>query len=169
MSSLVRDSPAGQLIRLVTGNKLLKYAEEKDNFKIPDTWLPTTKEAVEHGPRQDLAPLGPGDVESQSHLPPIPSQPSQACFVDDGTSTPSSQQQTKDHVILVDWYSPDDPDNPRNWSNLRRAWITTFLYLYTSVIYMSSAIYMPSEAGVEEEFGVSPTESALGLALFVLG
>ncbi|KAM0523826.1 hypothetical protein ACHAPE_001078 [Trichoderma viride] len=36
---LVRDAPAGQLIRLLTGNKVLQYPEEKPDFKLPDVWL----------------------------------------------------------------------------------------------------------------------------------
>jgi hypothetical protein len=83
-------------------------------------------------------------------------------------STPTTPQ-VEDGIVLVGWYADDDPDKPENWSHFRRGLITFFLYLYTSVIYMSSAIYTPSEDGVMEEFGVNHTESALGLALFVLG
>lgn len=36
---LVRDAPAEQLIRLLTGNRILQYPEEKSDFKLPDVWL----------------------------------------------------------------------------------------------------------------------------------
>ncbi|KAL1879348.1 hypothetical protein VTK73DRAFT_7079 [Phialemonium thermophilum] len=84
-------------------------------------------------------------------------------------SIPIVPRRTKDGAILVDWYYTDDPENPQNWSNLRRGGITLVICLYTFVIYMSSAIYTPAEQGVMEEFGVNETKAALGLSLFVLG
>lgn len=84
-------------------------------------------------------------------------------------SIPIVPRKTKDGAILVDWYYSDDPENPQNWSNLRRGLVTTLICLYTFVVYMSSAIYTTSESGVMEEFGVGKTEAALGLSLFVLG
>lgn len=84
-------------------------------------------------------------------------------------SIPIVPRKTKDGAILVDWYYSDDPENPQNWSNARRAVVTTIICLYTFVVYMSSAIYTTSEKGIKEEFGVGQTEAALGLSLFVLG
>lgn len=37
-------------------------------------------------------------------------------------------QMTSDGVILVDWYTTDDPDNPQNWSSGKKAYVT-FLIL----------------------------------------
>ncbi|KAH8880655.1 MFS general substrate transporter [Thozetella sp. PMI_491] len=84
-------------------------------------------------------------------------------------SIPIAPRKTKDGAILVDWYYSDDPENPQNWSNARRAVITAVICLYTFIVYMSSAIYTTSEQGVMEEFGVDETHAALGLSLFVLG
>ncbi|KAI1134505.1 major facilitator superfamily transporter [Hypoxylon sp. FL0543] len=84
-------------------------------------------------------------------------------------SIPIVPRKTKDGAILVDWYYTDDPDNPQNWSNLRRAMVAVIICLYTFVVYTSSAIYTTSTEGVMEEFGVGATEASLGLALFVLG
>ncbi|KAJ4387189.1 hypothetical protein N0V93_007778 [Gnomoniopsis smithogilvyi] len=84
-------------------------------------------------------------------------------------SIPIVPRKTKDGAILVDWYYTDDPENPHNWSNSRRALVTTIICLYTFVVYMSSAIYTTSETGVMEEFGVGKTKAALGLSLYVLG
>jgi len=35
MSDLIRDAPLGQIIRLITGNRILQYPEEKPDFKCP--------------------------------------------------------------------------------------------------------------------------------------
>jgi DHA1 family multidrug resistance protein-like MFS transporter len=84
-------------------------------------------------------------------------------------SIPIVPRKTKDGAILVDWYYTDDPENPQNWTNLRRAMLTIIVCVYTFVVYTSSAIYTTSEEGVMQEFGVDSTQSSLGLALFVLG
>lgn len=84
-------------------------------------------------------------------------------------STPISTRRTKDGAILVDWYYTDDSENPHNWSNLKRALLTTLICLYTFVVYTTSAIYTSSEPGIMREFGVSNLLASLGLALYVLG
>ena len=38
MSDLVRDAPLGQILRFVTGNRILKYPEEKPDFQLPETY-----------------------------------------------------------------------------------------------------------------------------------
>ncbi|TDZ22745.1 Multidrug resistance protein 1 [Colletotrichum orbiculare MAFF 240422] len=84
-------------------------------------------------------------------------------------SIPIAPRKTKDGAILVDWYFSDDAENPQNWSDAKRALITTVICVYTFVVYTSSAIYTTSVEGVIHEFGVDLTEASLGLALFVLG
>jgi DHA1 family multidrug resistance protein-like MFS transporter len=84
-------------------------------------------------------------------------------------SIPIVPKRTKDGVVLVDWYYTDDPENPHNWSNTKRALISTIICLYTFVVYTTSAIYTSSTQGVMEEFGVSTLVATLGLSLYVLG
>ncbi len=46
---------------------------------------------------------------------------------DDEESAMPSQEEGKGgetDQYLVDWDGPDDKNNPRNWSNLYKAWIT---------------------------------------------
>ncbi|KAL8742739.1 MAG: hypothetical protein Q9190_004832 [Brigantiaea leucoxantha] len=38
MADIIRDAPIGQIIRLVTGNRLLQYEEEKPGFELPATY-----------------------------------------------------------------------------------------------------------------------------------
>ncbi|KYK59613.1 hypothetical protein DCS_00745 [Drechmeria coniospora] len=84
-------------------------------------------------------------------------------------SLPVVPRRTKDGAILVDWYYSDDPDDPHNWSNGKRALISVIICLYTFVVYATSAIYTSSTYGIMEEFGVSQLEATLGLSLYVLG
>ncbi|KAI9730380.1 MAG: hypothetical protein M1834_005890 [Cirrosporium novae-zelandiae] len=78
-------------------------------------------------------------------------------------------QKTSDGVILVDWYTTDDPANPQNWSTLKKGFVAFQICIYTFAVYCSSAIYTSSEPGIMARFNVDETEAALGLALYVLG
>lgn len=89
--------------------------------------------------------------------------------LDKTKSIPIVPKRTADGAILVDWYYSDDPENPQNWTNLKRFGITTIICLYTFVVYTSSAIYTSSELGVQQAFHVSSIKSSLGLSLYVLG
>ncbi|PGG96482.1 hypothetical protein AJ79_09572 [Helicocarpus griseus UAMH5409] len=80
-----------------------------------------------------------------------------------------SPKRTKDGLILVDWYSPDDPENPQNWTVRKKVFVTALICIYTLSVYMGSAIYTPSIPYVEKEFGVSTAAASLGLAVYVLG
>lgn len=64
---------------------------------------------------------------------------------------------------------PDDPQNPLNWSKMKKYSVATLICAYTCVVYLGAAIYAPSAPGVMEDFGVGLTASSLGLALYVLG
>lgn len=81
---------------------------------------------------------------------------------------PIVPEKTADGIILVDWYTTDDPENPQNWSFGKKLFVACQIYLYTLAVYMGSAIYAPSTEGVMREFGVSQIAASLGLALYVL-
>ena len=75
---------------------------------------------------------------------------------------------TEDGTILVDWYDTDDPENPQNWSQGKKAFTSLLICLYTLAFYMGSAIYTSSAGGVMKVFGVGPEVASLGLSLYVL-
>ena len=83
-------------------------------------------------------------------------------------SWPIIPERTSDGTILVDWYTTDDPDNPQNWGQGKKAATAAQICLYTVAFYMGSAIYTPSEESLIEIYGVSQTVASLGLSLYVL-
>ncbi|KAI0428398.1 major facilitator superfamily transporter [Xylaria sp. FL1042] len=199
MSSVIRDTPLGQFVRFVTHNHVLQYPEEKADFRLPDEWLrvvnaskdkyspsctyPSDASTLCTDDEKAEAKKGDGtlssfeDVSSTEIESPAETLSDIKQDVRDDIeraiekvkSIPIAPRRTADGTILVDWYSTDDPENPRNWTNLRRVLVALVLCLYTFVVYTSSAIYINSEPGVAKEFGVNATEASLGLALFVLG
>jgi DHA1 family multidrug resistance protein-like MFS transporter len=70
---------------------------------------------------------------------------------------------------IVDWYGPDDPENPMNWGTFKKVWVTFEICLLTFSVYIGSAIYSAGILDVSEVFGVSRVAATLGLTLFVLG
>ena len=90
-------------------------------------------------------------------------------IIDKTISQPIVPIVTSDGAILVDWYSPDDPANPQNWTFGRKFFVALQICVYTTSVYLGSAIYSASEGGVMQAFNVSSTKASLGLALYVLG
>ncbi|KAK7204222.1 major facilitator superfamily domain-containing protein [Myxozyma melibiosi] len=70
---------------------------------------------------------------------------------------------------LVTWDSPDDPENPRNWSTARKWKATVTVSLYTFLGPFSSSILSPATTQIAERFGVTNTTvKALIVSIFVL-
>ncbi|KAI1127724.1 major facilitator superfamily transporter [Nemania abortiva] len=189
MSSVLRDTPLGQFIRFVTHNRVLQYPEERADFRLPDEWISVAEpRKSEYFPSStcssDASTLCTNDERVQVEKGDEISCPSDVSpagtlsnekrddierAIEKVKSIPITPRRTLDGTILVGWYTTDDPENPRNWTKLRRVLVAFILCLYTFVVYTSSAIYINSEPGVAKEFGVNSTEASLGLALFVLG
>jgi DHA1 family multidrug resistance protein-like MFS transporter len=82
---------------------------------------------------------------------------------------PIQPTKTADGVVLTDWYTSDDPENPQNWSQAKKAFVALQIDLYTFTVYCGTSTYVSSELGVIARFGASQAEASLGLALYVLG
>jgi MFS transporter, DHA1 family, multidrug resistance protein len=78
-------------------------------------------------------------------------------------------QRTPDGIILVDWYTTDDPENPQNWASWKKAYASFIIGAYTFIVYAGSAIYTNAEQPLMEKFGVGPSKAGLGLSVYVLG
>ncbi|KAJ5991748.1 hypothetical protein N7451_007472 [Penicillium sp. IBT 35674x] len=175
MEAVIREAPMGQLVRYLTKNKYLQYPEEKPGFELPEPWtemmqsLKASKSNPENPePREERHNSGQSDATSHSSTLHEDSEMN-VQDLEKVKSTPITPKKTKDGAILVDWYYTDDNENPHNWSNLKRALLTTIICLYTFVVYTTSAIYTASELGIMKEFGVSEIVATLGLSIYVLG
>ncbi|EXL40808.1 hypothetical protein FOCG_16752 [Fusarium oxysporum f. sp. radicis-lycopersici 26381] len=84
MPSWLRDAPAGQLIRAITGNKYLQYPEEMPGFQLPQAWQGALS----------------GDTTGASSR--------NSSSAEDAPAAPTV---TENGQLMVDWYSADDADN----------------------------------------------------------
>lgn len=183
MAALLRDAPFGQLVRLLTNNKYFQYPEEQPGFQLPQPWLqlmnnpdmsPERFQSDDELEQQTPTPAGTERISRTSSSTSLPYtearlEADQHHEIEKTKSIPIVPKRTKDGAILVDWYTTDDPENPHNWSNTKRALLSTVICLYTFVVYTTSAIYTSSTQGIMEEFGVSTLLATLGLSLYVLG
>lgn len=70
---------------------------------------------------------------------------------------------------LVEWDSPNDAANPRNWPLRKKMRVTLQLGLTTMGASFASSSFSPTFDALETVFGVSRTVATLSLSLFVLG
>lgn len=70
---------------------------------------------------------------------------------------------------VVDWESPDDPENPKNWS-MKKKWAATFIVsVFTFISPVSSSMVAPALDRLSEDLGIhNQVESALALSIFLL-
>lgn len=70
---------------------------------------------------------------------------------------------------LVDWDSPNDPANPRNWPLRKKIIVTVQLGITTMGASFASSSFSPAFPAIQEVFGIGRTVATLSLSLFVLG
>ncbi|KAL7927969.1 MFS general substrate transporter [Trichoderma austrokoningii] len=176
-----RNAPLGQAIRFLLEKRLFKYPEEEAGFVLPPHYTARFKEEkpdVANSPDQRIS--GETQTSPQQRTCDVENIGGEWMHEHDARgereielqrtkSIPIVPEKTNDGVVLVEWYTIDDPANPQNWSKLKKYWITGVICAYTFAVYCGGPVYVAAAAGVEERFGVGPVASSLGLALYVFG
>ncbi|USW48512.1 Putative major facilitator superfamily, MFS transporter superfamily [Septoria linicola] len=70
---------------------------------------------------------------------------------------------------MCGWYGEHDPENPKQWSSMKKIWVVANVLACAFVVYISGPIWAPSHVMFMTEFGTSYAYTSLGLAMFVLG
>lgn len=81
---------------------------------------------------------------------------------DEETQTPSVGP------IPLTFEDPKDPENPKNWSLLRKLFITFIWIAGNLVASVSSSIFSSGAQAISEEFHVGSEVVTLGVSLFVV-
>ncbi len=95
MIQLLRDTPIGQVIRLVSRGRFLQYKNDAEGVEI-----------LKHRRSQ-----------------PANSIPTVAVEVEADPEVLAKKGTNVEEVIIVDWYHPTDQDNPRNFPTPKKLWI----------------------------------------------
>jgi MFS transporter, DHA1 family, multidrug resistance protein len=178
MPSLIQDSAFGQLMRLATGNKAFAHAETKPDFELP--WKNASIDDASSDKEKDTESNN-GILTGQHGAEPPVNDGSlarhdtevdperQGSQIGQQTSRVLTPKKTPDGVILVDWYTTDDPVNPFHWTTFQKNVVVFIIALYTFGVYSSSAIVTPAHGEIMERFNVNYSTASLTLALYVLG
>jgi DHA1 family multidrug resistance protein-like MFS transporter len=133
--------------------------------------LPTIPRLSTKHPKEILEDLSVRRTKSRAETAPYSDervQVEQQLAIQRTKTIPIVPAKTADGIVLVDWYTTDDPANPQNWSRAKKAWVTFVMCFYTWVVYTGASIIAPSEAGIMTEFDVGYTKAVLSLAIYVL-
>ncbi|PVI02030.1 MFS general substrate transporter [Periconia macrospinosa] len=176
---LFRDSTFGQVVRLASGGRVFPYPEERD----PSLWEKYINEEksgylAHHGNTQP--PEEGQDLNTARGIRTGEANNTTSSFSSSGTHLPEKDNPNGTNGVgldpekgvdraVIDWYGPDDPENPRNWSRPKRFFVTFEIVFLTFSVYIGSAIYTAGIIGVEQQFGVSQVAATLGLTLYVAG
>lgn len=158
MGEGLRDTPFGELLRLVGFKSYLSYPEETETFQTPSfsTVIDVTPTAKADANE---------DVDQEKGA--VPKSPVVDAPEQDIIRRLSSKNLST--ATVVTWYSAEDPENPRNWSDLKKGWIIVVMTIYTFVVYCTASIITPTADYVMHEFDVSLDVASLGLSLYVVG
>jgi DHA1 family multidrug resistance protein-like MFS transporter len=104
---MLRDSSIGHVARFVSGARVFPYPDEQDKFKRA---LQKGEEAMKENESEESVDQIRGEIDLESAT---------SGEKEDTQPVPQTTA-TSDGIILVGWYSTEDPENPQNWSNLKR-------------------------------------------------
>lgn len=144
-----RQTAIGTFFRTLGWRRWVRYPDEIEDFQLPPAYL------------------------SPDRQPPLQTNsapPSDEKINLDSTSDTAFDSTKRDaDILIVTWYSDNDPENPQNWSNGRKIYTSILLFVYTVAAYSGASMYSSSEPGIMKTFNVSETVASLGLVLYVLG
>lgn len=155
--STLRDTPAGQFLRLIGFKSWLYYPEEVTGFELPN--LPFVSE--EQLPRSE------DDASEKDIEKSLPSVSIRLSTPPDELSSAMSQKALAEPIIVS--FTADDKENPRNWSSAKKAWTVTIINIYTFVVYCTASIITPAAGFIMQKFDVSVVVASLSLSMYVVG
>ncbi|KAJ7151055.1 major facilitator superfamily domain-containing protein [Mycena filopes] len=172
VSDLFRDSTIGQIINYASRGRLLPYPEQRPGYIVPKRFLlPSSQRQLDAAVPDDATKVGtPSRISSPPNTE-IKRESTMMTLAADLESKSQNQvddDTTLSDLYLVGWDGDSDPENPRNWSFRKRAFVAFEISFLTFSIYIGSAIYTSSIPGLMTEFNVSLTTATLGLTLYVL-
>ena len=171
MLDLFRDSPVGQCLRSLTQNRVAAFPEQISNFKLPEVFT-LAKESGRTATSDD------GGTDDTDETP-VASEalerddPEENAAIERSANASGSMKRDlsplKGGIKFISWNSPTDPDNPYNWSSIKKGWISLVILLYTFTVYIGSSLYTASVPDIVQIFDVSDVAASLGLSLYVIG
>ena len=170
MSKFIRDTSFGYLVRLVTRNRLLQFPEDQQDFQLQDSYAKLLRASELRS--KDESESTSSQSNKNNDTPSDPTWPDEesAAKADEKAQDddPFEPKVLDDGTIIVNWYGPDDPANPHNWSTGQKLIPTLIVDAYTFAVYLGSSIITGSYEGIMRQFNVSQQAVSLTLSMYVL-
>jgi DHA1 family multidrug resistance protein-like MFS transporter len=137
----IRDSQLGHLIRAVAKNKILQWPDELPGFQFSVLESYTLEKLDKKNTLGDSSPeveqdhtmgIRNGSTNENQHQDQLPIERVATLVGVSRTETETTLSKLGTNatdVILMDWYSEDDVDNPLNWTTRKKVF-TTMVILY---------------------------------------
>ena len=153
MGDLFRDTVIGHLVRWISKGKLLPHPEDEDN-SLWKKYVHEEKTArmAHHGHTEEEGKEE-GDRNPDSSQETSRTRHEEARHNDVGMRV--DPEKGKDLNVIH--FEENDPEDPMNWSLLKKVFVTGEICLLTTSVYIGSAIYSAGNEGVMMQFGVSQT------------
>ena len=129
MATILRESSAGQIGRLYLGLKIAPYLDEREGFVLPQH--ATEEQAVAPNSQSEPQPEGDPEKEgSEDGSDRLSNRDIEKDVVAE-PQQPSAKPDAKPDPNIVDWYGPNDEENPQNWSTAKKAFAFAQICLLT--------------------------------------
>lgn len=139
------------------------YQSEKEQNTMPNL----ADEDLRHGP-SIIEERRQSDTTLTTSLPNSSTENTEQISHDKDLEKQPAQSQSNDDPNRVQW-APNDPENPKNWSNSYRAFCTLQLGILAFSASMASSIVSPSAPVLAAKFGLSENIMVFNVSLYVLG
>ncbi|KAH9976874.1 major facilitator superfamily domain-containing protein [Lactifluus volemus] len=153
MTTPFHDTFFAHVLRSAFGSRVFPY---QDEIVLPTIWQ--DKLTLQASPRGSIQPKLDDTLK-----------PDAASVLSEAVATANTQVMAYKDPLLISWEGPDDPDNPRNWSGAKKAWVMFQTCLLTFAVTLGPAIYTAGIPYVVSEFRVSTVAATVGLTAFLAG
>jgi MFS transporter, DHA1 family, multidrug resistance protein len=121
MKDILRDSTVGQFLNSVSGGHILPYADQKPGFVFPDRSQGDSFSGTSTMVRDSTGTMPPPRLNKERPYEENGSNQTLPVARDIENVQPDAAKMAKKADLnLVDWYGPDDPDNPRFVESMSR-------------------------------------------------
>lgn len=171
MYDILRDSTLGYILRHLSHGKIAAHRESLPDFQLcTEHWQRqrNDEQAPCHddpNPNCDLRPSAHQPIGERGDLERGEKEKERR----HGSMASSASGPSCHACLIVSWYSESDPDNPHNWSRLKKGYVSFVILLYTFTVYIGSSMYTASIPDIVDIYQVPQVIGSLGLSLYVLG
>lgn len=129
----------------------------------------TTPRLSMDGRNNHTEPIGPNTEKELTPSLPSSHDNDNDNDLESAQNQPEPEKPTEKDPNLVEWDGPDDPENPQNFSRIRKWVITVVMSSMTMWITFASSVFSTATLVTAKEFNVSTEVMILGTSLTVFG